>query len=145
MISKRRGREFAMQLLYSVEVGKGAFASVLKSMSDDPDLPSDAKEYGGKLARQVLEHQEEIDQKIKEVSSSWDIERIAVIDRLIISCAAAELMFFKDIPTGVAINEAIDIAKKFSTGESSRFVNGVLDAIAKSFSNSIQRNPNDPQ
>jgi N utilization substance protein B len=145
MISKRRGREFAMQLLYAVEVGKEAFAVALKAMSDDPDLPMDAREYGAQLARKVLEHQEEIDGKIKEVSSHWDLERIAVVDKLVICCAAAELMYFKDIPTGVAINEAVDIAKKFSTGESSRFVNGVLDAIAKSFPNSIQRNPNDAQ
>ena len=71
--------------------------------------------------------------------------RFAVVDRLVISCAAAELMYFPDIPTGVAINEAVDIAKKFSTGESSRFVNGVLDAIAKTFSNSIQRNEQDAE
>lgn len=145
MISKRRGREFAMQLLYSVEIGKEAFATALKAMANDPELPADAKEYGAILARQVLEHQDDIDAKIKSTSSHWDIERIAVVDRLIISCAAAELMYFPDIPTGVAINEAVDIAKKFSTGESSRFVNGVLDAIAKSSPNSIQRNPNDAQ
>ena len=132
-----------MQLLYSVEVGKEAFAVALKAMSADPELPVDAKEYGALLARKVLEHQDEIDAKIKDVASNWDIERIAVIDRLVIACAAAELMYFPDIPTGVAINEAIDIAKKFSTGESSRFVNGVLDAIAKSFPSSNQRNPND--
>lgn len=134
MISKRRGREFAMQLLYAVEVGKEAFAVALKAMSVDPDLPLEAKEYGSLLARKVLEHQGEIDAKIKDAASHWDIERIAVVDRLVISCGAAELMFFPDIPTGVAINEAVDIAKKFSTGESSRFVNGVLDAIAKQIS-----------
>jgi transcription antitermination protein NusB len=143
MISKRRGREFAMQLLYSVEVGKEAFAVAVKAMSIDPDLPMDAREYGTLLARKVLERQSEIDEKIREASSHWDMERIAVVDRLIICCAAAELMYFPDIPTGVAINEAVDIAKKFSTGDSSRFVNGVLDAISKSFPNSIQRNPND--
>jgi N utilization substance protein B len=141
MISKRRGREFAMQLLYAVEVGKESFAMAVKSMSTDPDLPIDAKEYGTLLGRKVLEHQEAIDAKIKEVSNHWDLERIAIVDKLIICCAAAELMYFPDIPTGVAINEAVDIAKKFSTGESSRFVNGVLDAIAKSFPSSIQRNP----
>ena len=104
-------------------------------------LPIDAKEYGTLLSRKVLEHQEDIDAKIVEASSHWNLERIAIVDRLIICCAAAELMYFPDIPTGVAINEAVDIAKKFSTGESSRFVNGVLDAIAKSFPSSIQRNP----
>ena len=145
MISKRRGREFAMQLLYAVEVGKEAFAVAVKGMSNDPDLLADAKEYGTLLARKVLENQEEINARIQEASSHWDLERIAVIDRIVIACGAAELMYFSDIPTGVAINEAVDIAKKFSTGESSRFVNGVLDAIAKSIPSSIQRNPNNAQ
>ncbi len=134
MISRRRGREFAMQLLYSVEVGKEAFAVALRAMSDDPDLPMDAREYGALLARKVLERQDEIDVKISEAATHWDIERIAIVDKLIIRCATAELMYMPEIPTGVAINEAVDIAKKFSTGESSRFVNGVLDAIAKQLS-----------
>ena len=145
MISRRRGREFAMQLLYAVEVGKEAFAVALKGLSTDPDLPEDAKEYGVKLARKVLENQDALDAKLAQASSHWDLERIAIIDKLIIRCATAELMFFPDVPLRVAINEAIDIAKKFSTGDSSRFVNGVLDAIAKTFSNSIQRNDQDAE
>jgi N utilization substance protein B len=145
MISRRRGREFAMQLLYSIEVGKEAFADAIKGLSGDPDLPEDAKDYGAKLALKVLENQDDLDARIGQAASNWDLERIAIVDKLIIRCAVAELMFFPDIPLRVAINEAVDIAKKFSTGESSRFVNGVLDAIAKTFSNSIQRNPNDAE
>jgi transcription antitermination protein NusB len=145
MISRRRGREFAMQLLYAVEVGKEAFAEALKGLSADPDLAMDARDYGVKLARKVLENQEELDAKLASASANWDLERIAIVDKLIIRCATAELMFFSDVPTKVAINEAVDIAKKFSTGDSSRFVNGVLDAIAKTFSNSIQRNEQDAE
>jgi N utilization substance protein B len=135
MISRRRGREFAMQLLYAVEVGKEAFAEALKGLSDDPDLPQDAREYGTRLARRVLEHQQDLDARIASAANNWDLERIAIVDKLIIQCAVAELMFEKDVPLKVAINEAVDIAKKFSTGDSSRFVNGVLDAIAKTFQN----------
>jgi N utilization substance protein B len=145
MISRRRGREFAMQLLYAVEVGKEAFAEALKGLSEDPDLPADAKEYGVKLARKVLENQDELDAKLASAAVHWDLERIAIVDKLIIRCATAELMYFPDVPLRVAINEAVDIAKKFSTGESSRFVNGVLDAIAKTFSNSSQRNEQDAE
>ena len=145
MISKRKGREFAMQLLYSIEVGKEPFAQALAGLSEDPAITEDAKEYGTKLSRKVLENMEAIDARITSASSNWDLERIAIVDRLIIQCAVAELMFFSDIPLRVAINEAVDIAKKFSTGESSRFVNGVLDAIAKQFSNSSQRNPDDAE
>lgn len=135
MISRRRGREFAMQLLYAVEVGKEAFAEALKGMSDDPELPQDAREYGTLLARKVLERQEDLDARIAAAANNWDLERIAIVDKLIIRCAVAELMYMQDVPLKVAINEAVDIAKKFSTGDSSRFVNGVLDAIAKTFQN----------
>jgi N utilization substance protein B len=135
MISRRRGREFAMQLLYAVEVGKEAFAEALKGLSEDPELPLDAREYGTRLARKVLESQEDLDARISAAASNWDLERIAIVDKLIIRCAVAELMYMQDVPLKVAINEAVDIAKKFSTGDSSRFVNGVLDAIAKTFQN----------
>lgn len=135
MISRRRGREFAMQLLYAVEVGKEAFAEALKGLSDDPELPQDAREYGTLLARKVLECQQDLDARIAAAASNWDLDRIAIVDKLIIRCAVAELMYMRDVPLKVAINEAVDIAKKFSTGDSSRFVNGVLDAIAKTFQN----------
>ena len=137
MISRRRGREFAMQLLYAVEVGKEAFAEALQGLSEDPDLPQDAREYGTRLARKVLESQADLDARIAATASNWDLERIAIVDKLIIRCAVAELMYMQDVPLKVAINEAVDIAKKFSTGESSRFVNGVLDAIAKTFQNPV--------
>jgi N utilization substance protein B len=135
MISRRRGREFAMQLLYAVEVGKEAFAEALKGLVEDPELPMDAREYGTRLARKVLESQEDLDARIAAAASNWDLERIAIVDKLIIRCAVAELMYMQDVPLKVAINEAVDIAKKYSTGDSSRFVNGVLDAIAKTFQN----------
>ena len=143
MISRRRGREFAMQLLYSVEVGKEAFAEAIKALSNDPDLPEDARDYGVKLARKVLENQDDLEARLKAAAANWDLERIAIVDKLIIHCAAAELMFFPDVPLKVAINEAVDIAKKFSTGESSRFVNGVLDGIAKTLHIPDQRKSED--
>jgi N utilization substance protein B len=124
-----------MQLLYAVEVGKEAFAEALKGLSDDPELPQDAREYGTLLARKVLECQQDLDARIAAAASNWDLDRIAIVDKLIIRCAVAELMYMRDVPLKVAINEAVDIAKKFSTGDSSRFVNGVLDAIAKTFQN----------
>ena len=72
MISRRRGREFAMQLLYAVEVGKEAFAEALKGLSDDPDLPQDAREYGTRLARRVLEHQQDLDARIASAGVSTE-------------------------------------------------------------------------
>ena len=143
MISRRKGREFAMQLLYAMEVGKEAIGEALAGLSEDPAHASEAKEYGEKLARMVLDHQAELDECIRGASDNWDMDRIAVIDKIILRCAAAELRYFGDVPARVAINEALDIAKKFSTADSGRFVNGVLDSIAKQFSNINQRIPQD--
>ena len=146
MISRRKAREFAMQLLYAVEVGKEPFLEALSALASDPTVADDeAKDYGTRLARKVLESQDVIDAMIEQASANWELERIAILDKIIIRCAAAELMHFPEIPLKVAINEAVDIAKKFSTGDSSRFVNGVLDTIAKQFSNSSQRNQPDAQ
>lgn len=146
MISRRKAREFAMQLLYAVEVGKEPFLAALAALSADPTVADDeAKDYGTQLARKTLESQDAIDAMISGVSANWELDRIAILDKIIIRMGAAELMHFPDVPLKVAINEAVDIAKKFSTGDSSRFVNGVLDSIAKQFSNSSQRNQPDAQ
>ncbi len=135
-----------MQLLYAVEVGKEPFLEALSALSGAPDAPdADARDYGTRLARKALENQRTLDESIVKASANWDLERMAILDRIIIRMAAAELMWFPEVPLKVAINEAVDIAKKFSTGDSSRLVNGLLDAIAKQFSISSQRNDSDAQ
>lgn len=137
MISRRKGREAGMQILYAVEVGGQTFDAAVMGLAKDKDNPiaPDALDYGRELAKMVLAHKSEIDDLIRECAVNYEFDRIAVVDRLVMSCGAAELLYFPDIPVKVAINEAIDIVKKFSTGESSRFVNGVLDAIARKGSN----------
>lgn len=135
-----------MQLLYAIEVGKEPFLEAQASLSAESDAPdAEAREYGSRLARKTLEIQADLDARISAASANWDLERIAVLDRIILRMAAAELMHFPDVPIKVAINEAVDIAKKYSTGDSSRFVNGVLDAMVKTFQNPDQRNPTDAE
>lgn len=133
MINRRKGREAGMQILYAVEVGGQAFEAAARDLSEDPDtpIPTDVLDYGKKIARHVLDHRGDIEARISECADHYSLERLAVVDKLVLSAAVAELMYFPDVPVKVAINEAIDIAKKYSTGESSRFVNGVLDAVAK--------------
>ena len=135
MNSRRKGREYGLQMLYAMEVGKQSFGSASSEVPGDEDFTEEAKHYGSLLAEKVMANMEDIDLKIKESSSNWDMERIAVVDKIIIRCSVAEMLFFKDIPIRVSINEAIDIAKKYSTENSSRFVNGVLDSIARQSSN----------
>jgi len=131
MISRRKGREFALQALYASEVGDSTLDKAADTlMHDDPVLP-ETREYGMKLARAVRKRAEQIDELIAEASERWDVERIAVVDRIILRLAIAELMTEADVPSKVCINEAVEIAKKFSTENSSKFVNGVLDAVSR--------------
>jgi N utilization substance protein B len=85
--------------------------------------------FSDKLIRGVLEHREEVDQSITQHAANWDLHRMAVVDRNILRLAIYEMLHRHDIPPVVSINEAVDIAKKFSTEDSGKFVNGILDKI----------------
>ena len=99
------------------------------------DLPpptaeeSETRLFADPLIRGVIEHREAIDEKIKSHAKNWEFHRIAAVDRNIMRLAIYEMLFRDDIPPVVSINEAVDIAKKFSTQDSGKFVNGILDKI----------------
>lgn len=86
-------------------------------------------EFGKRLIASCLEHNLEFDELIKIHAENWELERIALIDRLLMHIALSELLYFAEIPIKVSVNEAIDIAKKYSTDKSSVFINGVLDSL----------------
>jgi len=88
-----------------------------------------ARLFADKLIRGVLEHRDALDQRIQQQADNWDIRRMAVVDRNILRLAIYEMLFRDDIPPVVSINEAVDIAKRFSTQDSGKFVNGILDKI----------------
>jgi N utilization substance protein B len=101
---------------------------------DVPSPPPTAAElatrlFADRLIRGVLESLPELDQKIKECAQNWDLRRMAAVDRNILRLAIYEMLHRDDIPPVVSINEAVDIAKKFSTQDSGKFVNGILDKI----------------
>lgn len=106
-----------------------------------PEIPEGAEEseligvslagYAEELLNGTLEHLDDIDEWIDETSENWALERMPIVDRNIIRIASYEIAFRKDIPTGVAINEAVEIAKAFGGDESPKFVNGVLGMIAR--------------
>jgi N utilization substance protein B len=134
-ISRRRGREFTMQVLYAAEVGGDSLEKAANTLSrEEPPPPPEAQDYGLQLARAVRERSEAIDRLIAASAEHWELSRLAVVDRIILRMAIAELMTASDVPPKVCINEAVEIAKKFSTENSSRFVNGVLDAVARQLS-----------
>jgi len=86
-------------------------------------------EFAKKLVHEVIQHEDEIEERIRQRVSHWEFDRIAVIDRILLRMGICELEFFPDIPPKVTINELIEVAKAFSTENSGRFVNGVLDAV----------------
>ena len=133
--TRRRGRELALQALYQMDVagGEARGASELWRHFDEADrsaAPEDAREFANELVAGVLGSRERIDDLITTAAEHWRLERLSQVDRNILRIGAYELLCRLDVPTSVAINEAIEIAKRFGSDESATFVNGVLDHIA---------------
>ncbi|GBE41759.1 hypothetical protein BMS3Bbin09_01667 [bacterium BMS3Bbin09] len=131
-MKRRRSREYALQILFQLELtGAELNDDILiefwKGIDNEPD---DLKDFAHRIVRETLVNRDKIDEIIIKAAQNWSLERMAVIDRNILRAATYELFFRKDIPNSVAINEAIEIAKKFSTEESASFINGILDKIA---------------
>jgi N utilization substance protein B len=118
-----------MQLLYSMEVAGQTAGEALPGVLDSQPIHDDQKKYGMKLVDLVQAHREELDEEIKAASVHWEIDRIAKIDRIVVRIAMVELLYVPDIPTKVAISEAVQIATKFSMEESGSFVNGLLAGL----------------
>ena len=128
---RTRARELALQFLYQWDQ-RGA--EVLDGLTDfvvAGDRDPAVQRFARDLVRGVIDNLPAIDQGIAEVAENWEIHRMAVVDRNVLRLASFELMFQPDIPPKVSINEAIDLAKKYSTAESGAFVNGILDKIRK--------------
>lgn len=130
MGKRRKAREIALQFLYELDL----------NAEDDPTarehdfwgrhpLAPDGRAFAEALVRGTKVNQAKIDQTIAQGAEHWDLDRMAVVDRNILRLAVYELLCSAEVPPKVAINEAIEIAKKFGTKESSRFINGVLDKI----------------
>jgi N utilization substance protein B len=129
MTVRRRAREFAVQFLYGFEVNPGDMEEQLSDFWRASRLSEEAKEFANSLVRGTLDHKDQIDKMIADQAINWDIARIAPVDRNVLRLAMYELAFRDDIPPIVSINEAVDIAKKFGTPESGKFVNGILDQV----------------
>lgn len=120
-----------MQALYASEVGGYTLEKAADTLVHDDPVSPEMRAYGMRLSGAVRARGEEIDRLIEECTDSWNVERIAVVDRIILRLSIAELMTEPDVPAKVCINEAVEIARKFSTENSSKFVNGILDAVSR--------------
>ena len=128
MKTRREAREWALKALYAYDLSGNPLDLVIQQL-----LPQNADEantqFALDLVKKTLEKLEAIDEVIRRHAEKWDLSRIAVLDRLILRQSICELLYFNDIPPKVTINEAIEIAKKYSTEKSDKFVNGMLDAV----------------
>ena len=132
MRKRTKAREYALQILYAIDITKDDPKSCIEHFWEgNNEVESDIREFSESLVLGVAEKKDEIDKMISTYATNWQLERMAVIDRNVLRFAAYELLFMKDIPPKVSINEAIDIAKKFGGNDSGKFVNGILDKINK--------------
>lgn len=129
MTSRRIAREQALQVLYSVAVGDREPGDAVRDVVGE-NADSDQRAFVEELALGTLEYADEADRIVGPLLQGWTIERLPTIDRLLIEMATFELHCRPDTPKAVAINEAVALAKRFSTEDSGRFVNGVLSAVA---------------
>lgn len=130
MASKRRHvREKVLQALYALELSKEPLEFVLSQLLADLEKDPETYAFARSLVEKVVQETEELDARIRKRVANWEFNRIAIVDRLILRMCICELLFFEDIPPKVSINEAIEIARRFSTDKSDKFVNGVLDSV----------------
>lgn len=135
MGKRREGREAAVQYLYQLDLhGQELNATVaefwnLRTGPSQPAAAAHTRAFAEQLVAGVAQHAPEIDELIKKYAANYELHRIAAVDRNIIRLAIYEMLHCQDVPPVVAINEAIEIAKKFGSDESGRFVNGILDRV----------------
>jgi len=128
LFKRRRIREKALQVLYAFELNNEELQKHIDEIFQDVNNQSD-KEFGSNLVFRVVSNRNKFDTLIEEKTSNWEMDRIALIDKILLRMGICEFLFFEDIPPKVTINEVIEISKKFSTEGSSKFLNGVLDSI----------------
>lgn len=129
---RHKSRELALQTLYACEVGlTSEWNTMLDQIAESSALSEDVKKYARDLVSCVYKSIDEIDRSIQERAANWEMKRMAAIDRNIIRLAVAEMTCFDDVPVKVVIDEAVELAKTFGTGDSGKFVNGVIDSIHK--------------
>ena len=131
MSARRKGRELALQVLYQLDMSGESSEQALRSFADSFEHTPGAREFGEALVRGVLDQREQIDASIAEASEHWRLERLSRIDANVIRIAVYEMTTPPGLPPQIAINEAIEVARKFGTTDSAAFVNGVLDAVGK--------------
>lgn len=126
--NRREIREKVLQVLYAYEFNGEGLTVLTNGILSDVSTESDIL-FAKQLINRVVANRKELDDQIRLRVENWEMERIALIDRILLRIGMAEIFYFQEIPPKVSINEVIDIAKDYSTANSGKFINGILDAI----------------
>jgi len=126
--NRRELREKVLQILYAYEMNSDGLALLKEGMFSDIEEKND-KEFCNLLIDYTLVNKKDLDKKIGQRVDNWEMNRIALIDKILLRMGIAEILYFQDIPPKVSINEVIEISKNYSTPNSGKFINGILDAI----------------
>jgi len=133
MRKRTQAREFALKILYQAEMTRRPVGVAAEQFWGEMDsMDSHVREFAQRLVLGAGAQSEEIDKKISQYAANWQLKRMAAIDRNVLRIGVYELLYAEDIPPKVAINEAVELAKKYGDLESGKFVNGILDKIHKS-------------
>ena len=126
---RRRGRELALQILYQNDIAGTAVDEIFAAFEELQQAPDAARDFAVLLVRGVMSRRQEIDGHLGGQADHWRLERMAAVDRNILRLALYELLFDRETPPAVVIDEAVEVAKRYGSERSSKFVNGVLDGF----------------
>ena len=127
--SRRQARECVLQGLYAIKISRNSRDKTFADMLNKYSFDENTKLFASSLYIKTLDQKQFLERTISKFLENWELGRIALLDNLILQMAVCELLFFDDVPPKVSISEAIEIAKKYSTDDSSGFVNGILDSV----------------
>ncbi|HDL17749.1 MAG TPA: transcription antitermination factor NusB [Bacteroidetes bacterium] len=133
---RREGREYTLRVLYAFEMTKNPVEDIFHDSLMGRLSAKKTENFSSELVHLCVEHEKEFDKIIRSKALNWEFHRIAILDRIVLRIGICELIYFPDIPPKVSINEAIEIAKKYSTEKSGLFVNGILDAVLQDLKDS---------
>ena len=130
---RRKAREIVLQVLYEGEFSDRSGVEILEEQAKTRSSGEETVAHAEALLEAVSVHRAGLDEKIRAALANWDLERVSLIDKNIIRIALAEVLYFPEIPPKVIINEAIEIAHKYSSRDAGQFVNGILDRFVQSY------------
>ncbi len=139
MGKRRLSRELVVQFLYLIEMNEGEVQNQLKLFWESHPATEDVQLFTEDILKDIFDHKEAIDARLEKYSDNWTLSRMAVIDRNLLRMAASEILYSKTVPPKVAIDEAVEIAKRFGSEDSPSFINGILDRILKELNSDISQ------